>query len=147
MDGSGYGHGSQRQNRDTKLLSVDSHREVYVILYYFFISSFHTRAIWDFGTNPVGQRLSAANDSPDISGDDQFRQSGQMQQQWGGQSEKTREEERRSEKRKAEEGRSRYMKSRKLRSTVFFQCFVAMESRKVGSPKRQMQSHLESGGE
>ena len=41
------------------------------ILYYFFISSFHTRTIWDFVTNPVGQRLSAAKDSPDIKRDDQ----------------------------------------------------------------------------
>ena len=53
---------------------------------------------------------------------------------------KVREEKRRREKirRKKMQVRERLEKSR---NTVFFQCFVALEGRKVGSPKRRMRSH------
>ena len=54
---------------------------------------------------------------------------------------KVREEKRRREKirRKKMQVRERLEKSR---NTVFFQCLLALEGRKVGSPKRRVRSHV-----
>ena len=67
---------------------------------------------------------------------------GQMQQEWWEQSEKRRI---RRERDRRERGSRQKIKVRekveKLRSTVFFQCVVALEGRKVGSLKRRVGSH------
>ena len=65
-----------------------------------------------------------------------FQQDGQLQQEWGEQSE-TRQEEEKSRRKKIKI-REKVEKSRKA---VFFQCFVAPEGRKVGSLKWRVQSH------
>ena len=68
-------------------------------------------------------------------------------QRWA-ESEKRKEEERRSEKRKSQKKKKKKMQERekveKSRNSVFFQCFVAQEGRKVGSLKRRVRSHLVS---
>ena len=54
-----------------------------------------------------------------------------------------REEERRSEKTKSQKKEAQMReKVGKSRGTVFFQCFVAPEGRKVGSLKRRVRSQL-----
>ena len=66
-------------------------------------------------------------------------------QRWA-ESEK-RKEERRSEKRKSQKKKKKMQereKVKKSRNSVFFQCFVAQEGRKVGSLKRRVRSHLVS---
>ena len=65
-------------------------------------------------------------------------------QRWA-ESEKRKEEERRSEKRKSQKKKMQEReKVEKSRNSVFFQCFVAQEGRKVGSLKRRVRSHLVS---
>ena len=57
---------------------------------------------------------------------------------------------RREEKKKEDQRRERVRRKKmqvrekveKSRNTVFFQCFVAPEGRKVGSLKRRVRSHL-----
>ena len=70
-------------------------------------------------------------------------------QRWA-ESEERKEEERRSEKRKSQKNKKKKKKMQerekveKSRNSVFFQCFVAQEGRKVGSLKRRVRSHLVS---
>ena len=66
-----------------------------------------------------------------------------MEKQMWEESERRRAEERRSEKRKNEKKEDAgAQKGRESRNTAFFQWFVAPESRKVGSLKRRVRSHV-----
>ena len=60
----------------------------------------------------------------------------------GQREEKSRREKIREEKESAERRQQAREKVGQSRNTVFFQCFVAPEGRKVGSLKRRVRSHL-----
>ena len=70
------------------------------------------------------------------------KQYGQMEKQRWEESEKRKEEERMSEKRKSQKKEDAGARKGVMKHSVFFQCFIASEGRKVGSLKRRVRSHL-----